>query len=63
MKVTLSAAMAASRQMMVLYVFALRDLYYKSMDMSAVVWMDDDILTVYIYICSKLYITGLWNFL
>lgn len=55
MKVTLSAAMAASRQMMVLYVFALRDLYYKSMEMSALVWMDDDVLTVYIYMFKVIY--------
>lgn len=48
MKVTLSVAMAASRQMRVLYVFALRDLYYKRMDMSVLVWMDYTILTVYI---------------
>lgn len=44
MKVTLRAAMAASRQMRVLYVFALRDLYYKRMDMSVLVWMDYTIL-------------------
>lgn len=39
MKVTLSVAMAASRQMRVLYVFALRDLYCKRMDMSVLVWI------------------------
>lgn len=44
MKVTLSAAMAASRQMRVLYVFALRDLYYKRIHMSVLVWMDYTIL-------------------
>lgn len=44
MKVTLRAAMAASRQMRVLYVFALRDLHYKRMDMSVLVWMDYTIL-------------------
>lgn len=40
MKVTLCAAMAASRQMRVLYVFALKDLYCKRMDTSVLVWMD-----------------------
>lgn len=39
-KVTLCAAMAASRQMRVLYVFALKDLYCKRMDTSVLVWMD-----------------------
>lgn len=36
-KITLCAAMAASRQMRAPYVFALKDLYYKRIDMSVLV--------------------------
>lgn len=40
MKVTFGVAVAASRQKRVQYVFALRDLFYKRMDMPVLVWVD-----------------------